>query len=283
MYLPVYLRTGKINFPGASAYVANIDNYFKTGSSGTQFDPVMDAYIASGAVDEVLLELMVQYKGDPNALENKAVKQMFDNFYQKNDTGNQTLNAHLTKLEKVLAGETTDGVTAWLKSYMTTGKTGVEEGDLVIRKYLETGAADSADQTKALDTYVAEGKVDREMKTLLYYYLYKKTAIKDASIVKMFDNYYTQSTGSKALDERIRDLGKVIATEAIQNAGQSTGGAGGGSGGGGGGGGGGAGKPDDTRVYFAVILNYNEELRAAELDRKGLDYTQKIPELEVEE
>ena len=168
---------------------------------------------------------------------------------------------------------------------MTTGKTGSEEGDLVIRKYLETGATDDASQTKDLDTYVAEGKVDRELKTLLYYYLYKKSAIKDASIVKMFDNYYEKSTGSSALDDRIRDLGKIIASEAINNAGQSNGGSSGGSGGGsgGGGGGGGSSKPDDTRVYFAVILNYNDELRTAELDRKGLDYSEKIGELEVDE
>jgi hypothetical protein len=122
------------------------------------------------------------------------------------------------------------------------------------------------------------------VKLLLYYYLYKKSSIKDASIVKMFDNYYNEGTGSSALDDRIRELGKVIASEAINGGGQNnSGGSGGGSGGGGGGGGGGSSKPEDTRIYFAVILNYNEELRAAELDRKGLDYTQKVAELEVGE
>ncbi|MBQ9844419.1 MAG: pilus assembly protein PilM [Oscillospiraceae bacterium] len=284
IYLPAYLRTGKINFPGASAYVPTIDKYFKEGKTGTQYDAAIDSYITAGNVDEVLMELMVQYKGDPNALENKAVKQMFDNFYKNSDTGNAALNAHLAKLEKTLQGETTEGVTAWLKSYMTTGKTGTEAGDLVIRKYLETGSTDDEAQTKALNDYVAGGNVDRETKTLLYYYLYKKSAIKDASIVKMFDNYYGGSTGSRALDDRIRDLGKVIASEAINNAGQSGGGSSGGGGGSsGGGGGGGSSKPKDTRVYFAVILNYNEELRTAELDRKGLDYKEKIGELEVGE
>ena len=101
-------------------------------------------------------------------------------------------------------------------------------------------------------------------------------------IVMNFD-HNTVSTGSRALDDRIRDLGKVIASEAINNAGQSGGGSSGGGGGSSGGGGGGSSKPKDTRVYFAVILNYNEELRTAELDRKGLNYEEKIGELEVGE
>ena len=279
MYMPVYLRTGKINFPGASAFVDRLDKYFAEGKSGTQYDVFLDAYIATGSADEVLQELLEQYKVSPDSLENKAVKQMFDNYY-KGTTGNTTLDQKIAALDKSEEEDVTDKTTLWLKLYLTQGTTYDDAGNLMIREYLVTGATDDEAKTKQLDEYVAAGSVDSELKKLMYYYLYKKSAIKDTSVVEMFDNYYERTTGSKAMDERLRKLGKDIASEAINSGGQNTGGTGGGSGGGGGSG---SGKPTDTRVYFAVILNYNEELRAAELDRKGLDYEEKVSELEVDE
>ena len=148
-------------------------------------------------------------------------------------------------------------------------------GNAAQRTAAFSGKTDDGDQTKLLDDYVSGKNVDPELKTLLYYYLYKKEQIKDASIVTMFDNYYEGTTGSRALDERIKALGKAIASDAIQNGG-STGG-----GGGGGGGNGGPEEPEDTRIFFAVVLNYNNALRDAELNRKGLDNLDKVKPLEV--
>ena len=42
-------------------------------------------------------------------------------------------------------------------------------------------------------------------------------------------------------------------------------------------------EPADTRTYVTVTIGYNEELRVAELDRRGLTYEGKIGRLEVEE
>ena len=42
-------------------------------------------------------------------------------------------------------------------------------------------------------------------------------------------------------------------------------------------------EPADTRTYVTVTIGYNEELRLAELDRRGLTYEGKIGRLEVEE
>lgn len=42
-------------------------------------------------------------------------------------------------------------------------------------------------------------------------------------------------------------------------------------------------EPEDTRTYVTVTIGYNEELRLAELDRRGLTYEAKIGRLEVEE
>ena len=44
-----------------------------------------------------------------------------------------------------------------------------------------------------------------------------------------------------------------------------------------------AGIAKDTHLYFSVYLNYKEDLRNAELNRKGLDYEKKIEKLEVGE
>jgi len=55
----------------------------------------------------------------------------------------------------------------------------------------------------------------------------------------------------------------------------------GGSGNGGNGGTTGGTVIQDTRIFFTVMLGYNDELRNAELDRKGLDYEDKVLKLEV--
>ena len=39
----------------------------------------------------------------------------------------------------------------------------------------------------------------------------------------------------------------------------------------------------DTRVFFSAVLGYNSELLNAELERKGLSYTDKILPMEVTE
>ena len=43
------------------------------------------------------------------------------------------------------------------------------------------------------------------------------------------------------------------------------------------------GQQVDTRIHFVVTLGYNEELKNAELIRKGLDYSEKIDKVEVTE
>lgn len=280
LYLPVYLRTGKIDFPGASAYVSVIDKYFAEGKTGTKYDKFMDDYISAGNVDEVLQELIAQYHEDPEKLENKAIRTMLDNYYKNCTTNNAALDAQIKKLDTKQEEDANEQVTGWLKTYLNKGKTGNDDADALIRGYLTTGATPNADTTKSLNEYVAAGNLDKELKILLYYYHYQKTAIKDASVVAMFDNYYGDGTGSSVLDSRIKKIGKELASETVKNPTGESGGSG--SSGGSGGSGGGSG-PKDTRIYFAVVLNYTVELRDAELNRKGLDYAAKVKELEVGE
>jgi len=50
----------------------------------------------------------------------------------------------------------------------------------------------------------------------------------------------------------------------------------------GGGGGAASNQPQDTRIFFTAVLGYNDELKNAELVRKGLSYEDKIDKVEVE-
>jgi hypothetical protein len=84
MYLPIYLRTGKINFPGASAYVANIDNYFKTGKSGTDDQACITGGSGSRATEGCKHGAD---KGERGTEENGAIEFGEQLIYQRADAG----------------------------------------------------------------------------------------------------------------------------------------------------------------------------------------------------
>ena len=126
------------------------------------------------------------------------------------------------------------------------------------------------------------------LKELLNKYM-KDGTTGNASLDKLIFKYLlTGTTGNAALDKLIADM---------LGSGGSTGGNPGGTNGdtnwddilngifgnGGTGTGGTPTGPVDTRITLTVALAYNDELKNAELDRKGLDYTDKVDELEVEE
>ena len=118
---------------------------------------------------------------------------------------------------------------------------------------------------------------EAELKNLLNKYLTTGTTgnkALDALIKKYMD---TGSTGNPKWDAIIKDYMDKL-----------TGGNGDSLGdlldnilGGGNGGNGGSGGVKDTRIYFTVVLRYNEELINAELARKGLSYSDKLEKLEV--
>ena len=189
-------------------------------------------------------------------------------------------------------GEGIEEAALWLLLYLNNGTTsdqadsdgnGVSDGDELIAHYLMEGTVKDASTQKILDDFVREGNVDAELKNLLVAYLLNKSAIKNVPIMTMFDNYYngykdtgTKTTNNKALDERLFELNKEIAVDALNAALNNANGDGGG-------GGGQQAAPADKRIFFAVVLNYNEDLKNEELNRKGLYYDDKIERLEVDE
>ena len=102
----------------------------------------------------------------------------------------------------------------------------------------------------------------------------------NTSIDSLFKTYQKNgTTGYAQLDTLLKNAGlKVTGSSSIDDAlnqllGGGTGSSSGSSSSG----------PKDTRVFFNAVLGYNDQLKEAELIRKGLYYGDKIDKLEVEE
>ena len=107
---------------------------------------------------------------------------------------------------------------------------------------------------------------NRNLKNLIRKYSINAKSIGSQAIRDMLEAYYVGGdTGNKTLNNLIRVLDKQVldemAIEASKKASNSSKG---------------TWQPKDTRIYFTVVLAYNEELNQAELARKGLDPNEKI-------
>ena len=178
-----------------------------------------------------------------------------------------------------------DHLANWLGAYLSSASTGdTLYGDAIIEDYLDDGVTqNNLGITDMLDNAVSDGS-NKTIGTALQkwiqaYTLQNKDFQKAEGLEYLYglmNNYYATETrtGSDAMDNRIKDedeylLGKFA--ESAMNANK------------GGGGNANQEQPEpDTRYFFAVSLMYNDELRNAELERKGLDYDAKVEELEVE-
>lgn len=282
-YLPTYIMQGKVTLPGDySKYEKTVNDllevYFADGSTGEtvegiDVDKTLNDTIAKGSVDSYLAASMIQYLENPDGLKCSAIEDMLDNYYS-GGTGNTVLDTQLDKCKEAL----NDYLAAWLASFLSSNSTGNPYGDPIIKDYLADGKTNHIDVTSALDETVADKKVDKQLSSLIQMYTLNKKQLEQYPVLfGLMSNYYTKAdrTGSAAMDERIKELDKALLdkfAESAMNANK-------------GGGGGNANQEQqepDTRYFFAVSLMYNDELRNAELERKGLDYDAKVEELEVE-
>lgn len=272
-----------------------LKDYLATGTAGADYSNLIKVYLVSGAttdnkvnqtlnsfvsgggVDAELKPLLKAYMGNPESVENSIHKIMLDNY--ASGTGNAYINARLAKLKQIIdqenAPKPAEVVVKLLQEYLDKGmKTGTAY-DAYIEMYLITGSAGTDDYgkafTAAMEDAVAKGGVDGALKNLIELYSYNKDRIPSGAIKTMFANYYFGTgTGSKALDARIKDLEKQLLDDLVaelnkKNAEKA------------------AGQPyvkPDTRIFFTVVLTYNDELKLAELERKGLNYEDKIPLIE---
>ncbi len=162
-----------------------------------------------------------------------------------------------------------------LKKYASSGTSGNAYVDEMIAAYLRDGSCgdDRWDAWFAQYGYLLKKdedssvKIDKkpsdyddsELIALLFKYLNEDTT-GDTYLDALFDRYIaTGSTGSREWDNWLKKYRSYLIEQGTSA----------------------SGSPGQYPVYFAVALQYKEALIREELDRKGLDYSQKIEKVEV--
>ena len=161
--------------------------------------------------------------------------------------------------------------------------------DDVLADYFLKGDSGYAKVDEALDKSINAGDVDAELKTLVDAYYRKGKSghlVIDALLEPVMENPFNGGTGIERLDkilteyarkeiDKIAELEEALkkaneqAKKDAQKDANKTGD--------------GKNKPADDRFRFTAALIYTDELREAELERKGLSKDDKIAPLEVEE
>ncbi|MBR2048475.1 MAG: hypothetical protein IJ960_07750 [Oscillospiraceae bacterium] len=283
-----YLTEGTTGLPMIDALIFK---YITTGTTGNaDMDKLILDYLAgmggdgdqdpdNGFTKEQVAEMMEKYLED-GTTGNPLYDELIANYLTTGTTGNPDLDKLIEDYlkENPNAGFTKEQVAEMIEKYLEDGTTGNPLYDELIRKYLEDGSTGNPQLDKMIEDYMkdllgGDGKFTPELiGELMDKYLQDGTT-GNPVIDKLIYKYITEgTTGNAEWDKMITDYLKNLA-----------GGGGGGGNGGNGGFGGGMGNPQDTRIFFTVSLGYKDELKAAELARKGLYYDAKISKLEVEE
>ena len=268
---------------GNYLYDQLIDKYFTEGSTGNEkLDKLIEEYMneleeenaQGGFTKEQVAELMNKYLE-----EGTTGNAMYDMLISKYITDGTTGNEQLDKLiDEYIAslkdnednGEITKGqLEMMLEKYMAEGTTGNALYDTMIEKYFKEGTTGNKQLDDMMDSCIndylnsdAVNSITRvELDQLLDSYIAKGTTGNKVYDF-MIDKYLSQgTTGNSKIDGLIKEYLKDIS--------------------GNGGNGGVSSDSTDTRIHFTASLGYNDELKNAELDRKGLSYEDKIDKLEV--
>lgn len=251
-------------------------------------DPESYPYLNVDKVIEDLLEGSFD-TGDPNAdaklnsLVPEAAWQMLE-LLQKPETEVKDLPGDLTEEEmikivnKYIDGEATEAQKKLVEKVIEMYPTGHTSLDALLKDHLINGEEDDNKNNYILGNYTA--KDIQEMIDAYVRYGTTGDATKDKLVQTMLTLYVQKgTTGNKALDALLKaylssqlsggaDKDKLTALiNTIMGAGGS---------GSSGGSGSGSGEPQDTRIHFTAAMAYNDELKNAELERKGLDYDDKV-------
>ena len=259
--LKEYLSTGTTNFDKSA-----IQKYLRTGDSGVQeYNEKLDKYVSEGNVDAELNTLLNM---DPEKIENKTFQTILENY--EAGTGNAAVNKRLAACEanQEQAQTILEKLPAYLLEYLKKGnKTGDDICNQLIEAYLTNNLKQDNDYFKTLDNAVKGDKdVQAALKNLIRKYSINANSIGSQAIRDMLEAYYVGGdTGNKNLNNLIRVLDKQVLDEMAEEASKKASS-----------GSKGSWQPKDTRVYFTVVLAYNQELNQAELARKGLDPNEKI-------
>lgn len=230
---------------------------FNTGDS--MLDVKLNSLIPESAWD--MLELIQKDDSDPDSLlggltEQDVIKILQTYINKGGDTGNAAQNALVNKV---------------IQKYINDETTGYKNLDQVLYNYLKNGG--SSDSTEPKEEFIIGNYTEPQLKYLMDLYRKNGTTGNQEQDQLIYSILYVynrdKTTGIPALDKFLEEYfeGDDLASLLLALQGNS---------------GAGSGGSVDTRIHFTAALAYNDELKNAELNRKGLDYEDKIDKLTVE-
>lgn len=236
--------------------------YFQNGRSGIPaVDDVLDSYLLNnfGFNDNMMLYYVVAVQLDHGKFD-EAIKARLADFEPSDDPGEDDESDF----------ELTDEIVEkMISEYLKNGKVENQVMNDLIEAYLLKGTTGDERLDKPIDAYIASGKADGALVSAYYIYTITGEVSNNPTIEKLFSNYYnTGNAGNTKMTKWFKSNNLPIKTKPSTNT-NATGSSSSG--------------PKDTRVFFNAVLGYNDQLKDAELIRKGLYYGDKIDKLEVEE
>ena len=278
-----YLRNEKLGNETAETL---LHAYFTAGKSGNAAaDKALNSYVDAGNIN---VEISILYNTYVN--KKKTDIPVFDEMMANREKNGSTGN---TRIDKIIADcsaespkdeELTDmeaKAKEMLLDYIYNGTTNNQTVDRMIEDYLRTGKSGSEEVDKMLNDYIDNGKFDSEIKALVNKFIMNNGNTGSPVVNELLEKFYrTGSTGNKRIDALIMkaaqigggtndaDFDKLI-SELLGGTNPDGTGEGG--------------EEQDTRVKFTALLGYNDELKSAELIRKGLYTENKVQKLEVGE
>ena len=243
-----YLANGTTGDPTYDALIENLVNkYLDTGSTGVG---PLDAIIED-KLDELLEDYLSSNTTGSDFIDGR-IEDMIDQYLSKGTTGNDVLDAIIRDLMKDL-----------INDYMSKGGTGNDYIDGKISEAVDNFLNNGTTGVDVLDELI----LDYIESMLIKYKKNGSCGVTDLdSMFMLYELGFLPSTGNAKLDAL---LAKYLGSSSGGNIGGDIGGSTGGS--------------TDTRIFFTVSLSYNDELKNAELERKGLTYSDKISKVEVAE
>lgn len=243
-----YLREGKTDYPDVDSY---IESAMAAGTLDSKVNTLLNKYITDGttgitAADTVLV-----------------------NYLTNATTGNPKVDEMLKNF--IWAGKANEEIAILYDRYATDGKTGIPAFDNLIQVYVAnktTGIPELDVKIKEIIANYDPNNKPTEPEEPNEPSLPQAGIITQDSFLASLQLYISQgTTGIPVLDQMIQAYLNPPQPESDAKKPSSSGGT----------------QVTDTRVFFSAVLGYNSELRNAELNRKGLDYTDKLLPMEVNE
>ena len=291
-----YLTTGTT---GSKVIDDYINEYIESDAFNTRVKTLLDAYAKNGttgydALDDMIEDLIMKYMKDKttgNDKIDKLIKDYLDNLLGGGDESSKPGDESSKPGDEsskpndensgLIPGYSDAQIEELIMKYITTGSTGIEYLDELIDKYIKTGTTGNKKLDDIVEDYI-EQKADEftkeQVAEMMNKYLTTGSTGNKAydELIQKFIK--TGTTGNEKLDQMIKDFvteymkNSQNGSDSLMGAIDSLFGAGTGTG-----------EQVDTRIHFVVTLGYNDELKNAELSRKGLNYDEKINKVEVTE